>query len=171
MFELFWHCVLMIFCFFPKELRLIFPNSQRLNRGNYVLSQLVQACRANEVTDLILVHEHRGEPGSLTICNLFTNLDSGWSRSLSTFCLIWKDIKVMPNQVTVLVRKNRKIFELTVILMAYIFLCTSQIYSFKMIVFGFLSVWSLYVITGTILLDIVQRPTHCSIGQNYVGQK
>ena len=56
----------MIFCFFPKELRLIFPNSQRLNRGNYVLSQLVQACRANEVTDLILVHEHRGEPGRLT---------------------------------------------------------------------------------------------------------
>ena len=55
--------------------------------------------------------------------------------------------------------------------MANIFVCTSQIYSFKMIVFGFLSVWSLYVITGTILLDIVQWPTHCSIGQNYVVQK
>ena len=121
---------------------MIFPNSQRLNRGNYVLSQLVQACRANEVTDLILVHEHRGEPGRLTICNLITNLDIGRSRSLSTFCVIWKDIKVMPNQVTALVRKTRKIFELTVILMAYIFVCTSQIYSFKMIVFGFLSVWS-----------------------------
>ena len=161
----------MIFCFFPKELRLIFPNSQRLNRGNYVLSQLVQACRANEVTDLILVHEHRGEPGRLTICNLITNLDIGQSRSLSTFCLIWKDIKVLPNQVPVLVRKTRNIFEHTVIMMAYIFVCTSQIYSFKMIVFGFSSVWSLYVITGTILLDIVQWPTHCSIGQNYVGQK
>ena len=49
--------------FNPQELRLIFPNSQRLNRGNYVMSQLIQACRANEVTDLILVHEHRGEPG------------------------------------------------------------------------------------------------------------
>ena len=146
----------MIFCFFPKELRLIFPNSQRLNRGNYMLSQLVQACRANEVTDLILVHEHRGEPGRLTICNLITNLDIGRSRSLSTFCVIWKDIKVMPNQVTALVRKTRKIFELTVILMAYMCVCTSQIYSFKMIVFGFLSVWSLYVITGKILLDIVQ---------------
>lgn len=67
----------MIFFFFPKELRLIFPNSQRLNRGNYVLSQLVQACRANEVTDLILVHEHRGEPGRLIICNLIPNLDIG----------------------------------------------------------------------------------------------
>ena len=52
-----------LFLFSLQELRLIFPNSQRLNRGNYVMSQLVQACRANEVTDLILVHEHRGEPG------------------------------------------------------------------------------------------------------------
>lgn len=40
-----------------------------------------------------------------------------------------------------------------------------------MIVFGFLSVWSLYVITGKILLDVVQWPTHYSTGQNYVGQK
>ena len=110
MFEFFWHCVLMIFFFFRKELRLIFPNSQRLNRGNYVLSQLVQACRANEVTDLILVHEHRGEPGRLTICNLIPNLDIGWSRSLSTSCLNWKDIKIMPNQVTVLIKKNQKHF-------------------------------------------------------------
>ncbi|CAH3141705.1 unnamed protein product, partial [Porites lobata] len=55
---------------FAKELRLIFPNSQRLNRGNYVLSQLVQACRANEVTDLILVHEHRGEPDGLVVSHL-----------------------------------------------------------------------------------------------------
>lgn len=50
---------------FAKELRLIFPNSQRLNRGNYVMSQLVQACRANDVTDLIIAHEHRGEPGMI----------------------------------------------------------------------------------------------------------
>ena len=27
------------------------------------MSQLVQACRANDVTDLIIAHEHRGEPG------------------------------------------------------------------------------------------------------------
>ena len=50
---------------FAKELRLMFPNSQRLNRGNYVMSQLVQACRANDVTDLIIAHEHRGEPGMI----------------------------------------------------------------------------------------------------------
>lgn len=40
----------------------MFPNAQRLNRGNYVMSQLVHACRVNDVTDLIIIHEHRGEP-------------------------------------------------------------------------------------------------------------
>ena len=40
----------------------MFPNAQRLNRGNYVMSQLVHACKANDVTDLIIIHEHRGEP-------------------------------------------------------------------------------------------------------------
>lgn len=29
------------------------------------MTQLVQACRANNVTDLIIVHEHRGDPGTL----------------------------------------------------------------------------------------------------------
>ncbi len=43
----------------------MFPNAQRLNRGNYVMAQLVHACRANDVTDLIIVHEHRGDPGGM----------------------------------------------------------------------------------------------------------
>lgn len=55
---------------FVKELRLIFPNSQRMNRGNYEMKQLVNACRANEVTDFIVVHEHRGVPNSLVVCHL-----------------------------------------------------------------------------------------------------
>ncbi|XP_071960964.1 U3 small nucleolar ribonucleoprotein protein IMP4-like [Antedon mediterranea] len=55
---------------FVKELKLIFPNSQRLNRGNYEIGQLVNACRANEVTDLMIVHEHRGVPDGLQICHL-----------------------------------------------------------------------------------------------------
>lgn len=45
--------------------RLIFPNSQRMNRGGYEMSHLIRACRANEVTDFIVVHEHRGVPDSL----------------------------------------------------------------------------------------------------------
>lgn len=55
---------------FAKELRLVFPNAQRINRGNYVVKQLVQACRSNDVTDLIIVHEHRGEPAGLVVCHL-----------------------------------------------------------------------------------------------------
>lgn len=55
---------------FVKELRLIFPNSQRMNRGNYEMKQLIHACRANDVTDFIIVHEHRGVPDGLIICHL-----------------------------------------------------------------------------------------------------
>jgi len=55
---------------FVKELKLIFPNSQRMNRGNYEMKQLVQACRSNDVTDFITVHEHRGKPVGLVICHL-----------------------------------------------------------------------------------------------------
>lgn len=49
---------------FAKELRLIFPNSQRINRGNHVISELVTACKSNDVTDLVILHEHRGVPGN-----------------------------------------------------------------------------------------------------------
>ena len=41
----------------------MFPNSHRINRGNYVVKELSDACRANDVTDLIVLHEHRGKPG------------------------------------------------------------------------------------------------------------
>jgi len=46
-----------------QEIKLIIPNSQRINRGNYETTQLMEACRANDVTDVIIVHEHRGVPG------------------------------------------------------------------------------------------------------------
>lgn len=55
---------------FVKELRLLFPNAQRMNRGNYEMKQMVHACRANDVTDFIMVHEHRGIPSTLIICHL-----------------------------------------------------------------------------------------------------
>lgn len=55
---------------FVKELRLIFPNAQRMNRGAYEMKQLVHACRANDVTDFIIVHENRGNPDGLIICHL-----------------------------------------------------------------------------------------------------
>ncbi|KAL1122668.1 hypothetical protein AAG570_002995 [Ranatra chinensis] len=55
---------------FAKELRLILPNSQRMNRGNYEMKQLVHACRANDITDFVIVHEHRGNPDCLIVCHL-----------------------------------------------------------------------------------------------------
>lgn len=52
---------------FSKEMRLVFPNSQRINRGGHVMKEIVDACRANEVTDLIVLHEHRGQPGKVQL--------------------------------------------------------------------------------------------------------
>ncbi|KAK7061632.1 Brix domain-containing protein [Favolaschia claudopus] len=52
---------------FAKEMRLVFPNSHRINRGNYVVKELADACRANDVTDLIVLHEHRGTPDAMIV--------------------------------------------------------------------------------------------------------
>jgi len=52
---------------FAKEMRLVFPNSHRINRGNYVVKELADACRANDITDLIVLHEHRGIPDALIV--------------------------------------------------------------------------------------------------------
>jgi U3 small nucleolar ribonucleoprotein protein IMP4 len=48
---------------FAKEMSQLIPNCQRRNRGQLVLKELVEACRVNEMTDLIMVYETRGEPG------------------------------------------------------------------------------------------------------------
>ena len=55
---------------FAKELKLVFPNSQRLNRGGLVVKDLIESARSHEFTDVILVHETRGEPDGLTICHM-----------------------------------------------------------------------------------------------------
>ena len=55
---------------FLKELKMVFPNSQRINRGNTEIKELVESCRLNDVSDLILVHEHRGVPDGLIVCHL-----------------------------------------------------------------------------------------------------
>ncbi|KAJ3056142.1 snoRNA-binding rRNA-processing protein imp4 [Rhizophlyctis rosea] len=52
---------------FAKEMRLMFPNSSRINRGNYVIKDIVDACKSNEATDLILLHETRGQPDGMVI--------------------------------------------------------------------------------------------------------
>lgn len=52
---------------FAKEIRLVFPNSHRINRGNYVVKELADACRANDITDLVVLHEHRGVPDAMIV--------------------------------------------------------------------------------------------------------
>ncbi|XP_060108524.1 U3 small nucleolar ribonucleoprotein protein IMP4 [Heteronotia binoei] len=55
---------------FAKELKLVFPGAQRMNRGRHEVGALVRACKANEVTDLLVVHEHRGVPDGLIVSHL-----------------------------------------------------------------------------------------------------
>mmetsp|Transcript_28512 Transcript_28512/g.93159 ORF Transcript_28512/g.93159 Transcript_28512/m.93159 type:complete len:296 (-) Transcript_28512:87-974(-) len=55
---------------FAKELKLVFPNAQRVNRGGQVVGELVEQCRTHDFTDLIMVHEHRGEPDGLVVSHM-----------------------------------------------------------------------------------------------------
>lgn len=56
-------------------MRLVFPNSHRINRGNYVVKELAEACRANDVSDLVVLHEHRGVPGAFVCVQIRRNVD------------------------------------------------------------------------------------------------
>jgi len=94
---------------FAKEMRLVFPNAQRLNRGNYDLKHLIDACRANDVTDFIVLHESRGgKPDGLVICHLphgptarFTILNTVMRHDLP-------DVENMPQEYPHLVFHNFK---------------------------------------------------------------
>ncbi|XP_051821811.1 U3 small nucleolar ribonucleoprotein protein IMP4-like [Antechinus flavipes] len=55
---------------FAKELKLILPGAQKMNRGRCEMGALVGACKARGVTDLLLVHEHRGTPVGLIVSHL-----------------------------------------------------------------------------------------------------
>ncbi|KAK0247919.1 hypothetical protein B0A54_16634 [Friedmanniomyces endolithicus] len=52
---------------FAKEIRLLLPTAIRLNRGNLILPNLVGSAKSSGLSDLILLHEHRGTPTALTI--------------------------------------------------------------------------------------------------------
>ena len=51
------------------------PNTTRINRGGTVMKEMADACRANDFTDLVVLHEHRGQPGRIrTLSTLATNI-------------------------------------------------------------------------------------------------
>lgn len=67
---------------FVKEVKLLIPNSTRINRGNNRVDELIASCRDAQFTDVIVVQETRGEPDGLVVCHLpmgptaFFNLSS-----------------------------------------------------------------------------------------------
>ncbi|KAF2087476.1 Brix-domain-containing protein [Saccharata proteae CBS 121410] len=52
---------------FAKEIRLLLPTSIRVNRGNLILPNLVQSAKGAGLSDIILLHEHRGTPTAMTV--------------------------------------------------------------------------------------------------------
>ena len=46
------------------------PTARRINRGAQVLPDLVELCRSNDFTDLVVVHEHRGEQDGLVVSHM-----------------------------------------------------------------------------------------------------
>ena len=52
---------------FSKEIRLLLPTSVRMNRGNLILPDLVRSAQSAGLSDVVLLHEHRGTPTALTL--------------------------------------------------------------------------------------------------------
>ncbi|ETB56540.1 hypothetical protein YYC_05391 [Plasmodium yoelii 17X] len=55
---------------FAKELKLLIPNSEKINRGSYFIKDIISFARKNNITDVIIIHEYKGIPRNLIICHL-----------------------------------------------------------------------------------------------------
>mmetsp|Transcript_38087 Transcript_38087/g.92647 ORF Transcript_38087/g.92647 Transcript_38087/m.92647 type:complete len:297 (-) Transcript_38087:487-1377(-) len=55
---------------FAKEIKVLVPNSTRINRGNNRVDELMESCKQSEFTDVVVVQETRGEPDGLVVCHL-----------------------------------------------------------------------------------------------------
>ena len=42
-----------------QEMKLILPNSERINRGKYDMKSLIATAKSNGFTDFIMLHERR----------------------------------------------------------------------------------------------------------------
>eukprot|EP01054_Gregarina_sp_Poly1_P005985 Gregarina_sp_Poly_1__5984@NODE_314_length_9596_cov_167_192570_g269_i0_p5_GENE_NODE_314_length_9596_cov_167_192570_g269_i0NODE_314_length_9596_cov_167_192570_g269_i0_p5_ORF_typecomplete_len309_score45_63Brix/PF04427_18/6_6e31_NODE_314_length_9596_cov_167_192570_g269_i025293455 len=56
---------------FAKELKLLFPNSERINRGQTTEKELAELCRKDDITDLVEVSgsDGQGRPTMLRVCH------------------------------------------------------------------------------------------------------
>ncbi|KAH0577527.1 U3 small nucleolar ribonucleoprotein IMP4 [Spironucleus salmonicida] len=55
---------------FSKELKIVFANTQRVNRGQTTINQLVNSARAADFSDIIILHETRGRPDGMVVSHL-----------------------------------------------------------------------------------------------------
>jgi len=55
---------------FLKEVKLVLPNAQRMNRGGHTVKQVVETCRSEGFSDLVVVQEHRGIPDGLVVSHM-----------------------------------------------------------------------------------------------------
>jgi U3 small nucleolar ribonucleoprotein protein IMP4 len=55
---------------FAKEMKVLIPNSTRVNRGAHRVDELVNVCKESDFTDLVVLQETRGEPDGMIICHL-----------------------------------------------------------------------------------------------------
>ncbi len=55
---------------FLKEIKLLFPNCERMSRGGHTMARIVETCRADGFTDLLILQEHRGVPDGLVISHM-----------------------------------------------------------------------------------------------------
>jgi U3 small nucleolar ribonucleoprotein protein IMP4 len=51
-------------------MNIVMPNAERINRGSYVMEDLVQLGLKKSLTDIIVLHEHRGEPDGMIVSHL-----------------------------------------------------------------------------------------------------
>ena len=61
------YCVEVTGC---REIKLCIPNAQSINRGNYRVDELVEACRKANFSDIVILNETRGQPDGLIVCHL-----------------------------------------------------------------------------------------------------
>merc|ERR1712168_82412 len=52
---------------FCGEIKHMMPNSKRMNRGNNDMGQLVDICKKEDFSDLIILHETRGRPDGMIV--------------------------------------------------------------------------------------------------------
>ena len=55
---------------FAVEMKLVFPNSARMNRGNTTIKEMVDVSKSSEFSDIIVLQETRGEPDAMLVSHL-----------------------------------------------------------------------------------------------------